>query len=59
MADATIAQVRVVGAPPGSVTSDGWVSVTGRMYPLGNDVLIAANGAPQQIPVPDNPYLTP
>lgn len=59
VADATIAQVRVVGAPPGSVTSDGWVSVTGRLYPLGNDVLIAANGAPQEIPVPDNPYLTP
>ncbi|MGZ5293672.1 MAG: TIGR03943 family putative permease subunit [Actinomycetota bacterium] len=59
VADATIAQVRVVGAPPGSVTSDGWVSVTGRIYPLGNDVLIAANGAPQQIPVPDDPYLTP
>ena len=59
VADATIAQVRVVGAPPGSVTSDEWVSVTGRLYPLGNDVLIAANGAPQEIPVPDNPYLTP
>ncbi len=59
VADATIAQVRVVGAPPGSVSGDEWVSVTGRMYPLGNDVLIAANGAPQQIPVPDNPYLTP
>jgi uncharacterized repeat protein (TIGR03943 family) len=59
VADATIAQVRVVGAPPGSVTSDEWVSVTGRLYPLGNDVLIAADGAPQEIPVPDNPYLTP
>ncbi len=59
VADATIAQVRVVGAPPGSVVSDGWVSVTGRLYPLGNDVLIAANGTPREIPVPDNPYLTP
>jgi uncharacterized repeat protein (TIGR03943 family) len=59
VADATIAQVRVVGAPPGSVTSDEWVRVSGRLYPLGTDVLIAATGAPQEIPVPENPYLTP
>jgi len=58
VADATIAQVRVVGLPPGDYTNDEWLQVTGNVYPVGREVLVAASGA-TQIPVPDQPYLTP
>jgi putative membrane protein len=58
VADATIAQVRVVGLPPGDYTSDEWLQVTGAVYPVGREVLVAADGA-TQIPVPNQPYLTP
>jgi uncharacterized repeat protein (TIGR03943 family) len=57
-ADATIAQVRVVGAPPGAFANDEWVRVTGRVYPLGREVLVAAEDV-TAIPAPANPYLTP
>jgi putative membrane protein len=57
-ADATIAQVRVVGAPPGAFAPDDWVQVTGRVYPIGRDVLVAAD-AIEAIPAPADPYLTP
>jgi putative membrane protein len=58
VADATIAQVRVVGLPPGEYTNDEWLRVTGNAYPVGREVLVAATDA-TQIPVPDQPYLTP
>jgi putative membrane protein len=58
VADATIAQVRVVGLPPGTYTNDEWLQVTGAVYPVGREVLVAASGV-TQIPVPDQPYLTP
>jgi uncharacterized repeat protein (TIGR03943 family) len=58
VADATIAQVRVVGLPPGDYENDEWLEVTGNAYPVGREVLVAANSA-TQIPVPDQPYLTP
>lgn len=57
-ADATIAQVRVVGAPAGAFEADSWVRVTGRIFPVGREVLVAAE-AVDAIPPPDVPYLTP
>jgi uncharacterized repeat protein (TIGR03943 family) len=57
-ADATIAQVRVVGAPPGAFEPDQWVKVEGRLYPIGREVLVAAEHV-EAIPAPDVPYLTP
>jgi putative membrane protein len=58
VADATIAQVRIVGLPPGDYQDDEWLQVTGNVYPVGKEVLVAANGV-SQIPVPQQPYLTP
>jgi uncharacterized repeat protein (TIGR03943 family) len=58
VADATIAQVRVVGLPPGEYQDDEWISVTGAVYPVGREVLVAADAA-APIPEPDQPYLTP
>ena len=58
VADATIAQVRVVNVPPGRFAADDWVSVTGRIYPLGSEILVDAS-AVQAIPQPERPYLTP
>jgi len=58
VADATVAQVRIVGLPPGNYPTDEWLQVTGAVYPVGREVLVAA-GTVQQIPVPSEPYLTP
>jgi uncharacterized repeat protein (TIGR03943 family) len=58
VADATIARVRVVGGPAGGIGQDSWVRVTGRIFPIGTDVLVVASSV-EQIPVPDRPYLTP
>ena len=58
VADATISYVTVVDAPPGRFTNDEWVRVSGRIYPLGADILIDATSV-QQIPPPEDPYLTP
>jgi uncharacterized repeat protein (TIGR03943 family) len=58
VADATSAQVRVVNVPPGRFQPDDWVQVTGRIYPLGSEILVDAS-AVQAIPQPERPYLTP
>jgi uncharacterized repeat protein (TIGR03943 family) len=58
VADATIAQVRIVGLQTANYQDDEWVRVTGSVYPVGRDVLVASNAA-EPIPVPDQPYLTP
>jgi len=58
VADATVAQVRIVGLPPGNYPTDEWLEVTGAVYPVGREVLVAADTV-QQIPVPSQPYLTP
>lgn len=58
VADATIAQVKVVDAPAGAFTDNQWVSVTGKIYPLGSDILIDASDV-HPIPAPQHPYLTP
>jgi putative membrane protein len=57
-ADATIAQVRVVGAPPGAFEPDDWVKVRGRIYPVGREVIVAVDDV-VAIPAPSDPYLTP
>ncbi|HXF72290.1 MAG TPA: TIGR03943 family protein [Actinomycetota bacterium] len=58
VADATIAQVRVVDVPPGRFAADDWVRVTGRLYPLGREVIVDASRV-EPVPRPDRPYLTP
>lgn len=58
VADATISYVTVVDAPPGQVTDDEWVRVTGAIYPLGSDILVDASSV-RPIPTPSDPYLTP
>jgi uncharacterized membrane protein YcgQ (UPF0703/DUF1980 family) len=58
VADATSAQVRVVNVPPGRFAPDDWVRVTGRIYPLGNEILVDAVSI-EEIPRPEAPYLTP
>jgi len=58
VADATSAQVRVVNVPPGRFKPDDWVSVTGRIYPLGSEILVDASNV-HAIPQPSRPYLTP
>jgi uncharacterized membrane protein YcgQ (UPF0703/DUF1980 family) len=58
VADATVAQVRVVGVPPGVYASEDWIRVIGRVYPVGREVLVAAESI-EPIPVPAQPYLTP
>lgn len=58
VADATIAQVRVVNAPPGMFRADDWVRITGTIYPLGREILVDASYV-EEIPRPARPYLTP
>jgi putative membrane protein len=58
VADATIAQVKVVDGPPGQLPDNSWVRVTGKLYPLGSEVLIDASEV-TPIPQPAQPYLTP
>ena len=58
VADATIAQVRVVGVPAGRFGEDQWVRVSGTIFPLGREVLVDA-GEVVGIPRPASPYLTP
>jgi putative membrane protein len=58
VADATIAQVRVVNVTPGKFRDDEWVEVTGTIYPLGREVIVNAIAVvPTSRPSP--PYLTP
>jgi uncharacterized repeat protein (TIGR03943 family) len=57
VADATSAQVRVVNVPPGRFTADDWVRITGRIYPLGSEILVDATDV-EAIPRPAHPYLT-
>jgi uncharacterized repeat protein (TIGR03943 family) len=60
VADATIAQVRIVGLEPADYPDDEWLQVTGNVYPIGREVLVASDSSRvQQIPVPDQPYLMP
>jgi uncharacterized repeat protein (TIGR03943 family) len=58
VADALSVSVRVVGAPPGRFAQDDWVRVTGTMFPVGQEVIVAAT-AVEGIPEPADPYLNP
>jgi uncharacterized repeat protein (TIGR03943 family) len=57
VADATTAQVRVVAAPPDRFADGDWVEVRGRIYPLGDEIVLAA-AAVDPIAAPASPYLT-
>jgi putative membrane protein len=58
IADALSIQVRVVNAPPGEFEADEWVRATGKLYPLGREVILDAS---EIVPVekPEHPYLSP
>lgn len=58
VADATIAQVRVVNVTPGRFSNEEWVEVTGIIYPLGREVIVDARDM-AAVSRPDHPYLTP
>jgi uncharacterized repeat protein (TIGR03943 family) len=58
VADATIAQVRVVNVTPGEFQPNDWVEVTGAIYPLGREVIVNASDV-TGVPRPERPYLTP
>ena len=58
VADATIAEVRVVNVTPGQFSNEDWVRVKGTIYPLGREVIVDA-GDVTAVERPDHPYLTP
>lgn len=58
VADATVAQVRVVDVTPGKFADGDWVEVKGAFYPIGDDMIVAADSV-KGVPQPHNPYLTP
>jgi uncharacterized repeat protein (TIGR03943 family) len=58
VADATVANVEIVGLPPGQFHPDDWLEVKGLVFPIGRDVLVQAQSW-SSIPVPSQPYLTP
>jgi uncharacterized repeat protein (TIGR03943 family) len=57
-ADATVVQVRVVNVTPGRFDENDWVRVRGQIFPLGREVIVAADSI-EEVPRPDRPYLTP
>jgi uncharacterized repeat protein (TIGR03943 family) len=58
VADATVAQVRVVNVPAGAFEANEWVQVDGTIYPVGREVIVDAS-AIEEVPRPPRPYLTP
>ena len=58
IADALSIQVRVVNAPPGELKADDWVRATGKLYPLGREVILDAS-AVEKVSKPKHPYLNP
>jgi putative membrane protein len=58
VADAMVAQVRVVNVTPGLVEEEDWVEVSGTIYPVGPEVLVAASEI-RKVDTPEHPYLTP
>jgi len=58
VADATVAQVRVVNVTPGAYQDNQWVDVKGTIYPLGREVIVNASNI-TGVPRPAKPYLTP
>jgi uncharacterized repeat protein (TIGR03943 family) len=58
VADATVAQVRVVNVQPGAFSGNEWVDVKGAIYPLGREIIVNASSV-VAVPRPEHPYLTP
>ncbi len=58
VADATIAQVRVVNVAPGRFAENDWVEVVGTIYPVGREVIVNASDV-AGVARPERPYLTP
>jgi putative membrane protein len=58
VADATIAEVRVVNVTPGQFANEDWVQVTGTIFPIGREVIVDASDI-ARVERPDHPYLTP
>ena len=58
VADATIAQVRVVNVTPGAFEPNDWIEVTGPIYPIGREVIVNATEI-VEVARPERPYLTP
>jgi len=58
VADATVAQVRVVNVTPGRFRQNQWVEVKGPIYPLGREIIVNASSI-DPVPTPEKPYLTP
>ena len=54
--DAVNIQLRVVGAPPGLFKPDDWVRVTGKIYPVGKQVVVDATSV-DPVKRPRHPYL--
>jgi len=57
VADATVAQVRVVNVTPGGFEDNEWVEVTGTIYPIGREVIVDASMI-RDVPRPERPYLS-
>jgi uncharacterized repeat protein (TIGR03943 family) len=59
VADATVAQVRVVNVTPGAFENGQWVEVKGTILPLGREVFVlAASSGVVEVDRPERPYLT-
>lgn len=58
VADATIAEVRVVNVTPGQFANEDWVQVAGTIFPIGREVIVDASDI-TAVERPDRPYLTP
>jgi uncharacterized repeat protein (TIGR03943 family) len=56
--DAVNIQLRIVGAPPGEFEADDWVRVTGKVYPIGAEVIVDASEV-EDVARPKHPYLNP
>jgi putative membrane protein len=54
--DAVNIQLRVVGAPTGQFQEDDWVRVTGRIFPIGEEVIVDASEV-EVVKRPKQPYL--
>jgi putative membrane protein len=59
VADATVAQVRVVNVTPGAFEDNEWVEVTGTIFPIGREVIVNAGaGGIVEVERPERPYLS-
>ena len=57
VADATVAQVRVVNVTPGAFEDNEWVDVRGTIFPLGREVIVNASVV-AEVARPERPYLS-